>query len=307
MKSTRAAAALCFLPLFIAGLAAKDFKQTEEVINTILNDSGDAAVPDRKEDSGKKEIKQDGNSGEKDKNAAVPDRKNAGADKKRTQEKEDSAPPVTNEEQVLLKTGIDLFSNGLYDNALKKFQELITKFPQSSFKDSAHVWMGKSSLKLYQYDGAIKEFQAVPANSGEYPASVFYAAEGFLMKGDRASSIEYYQKVYSQFPAHDLADDALLNMGRLYLNQKNGSQALDSAVKILKYYKDRGTVAEAYYLMGKVYETDSQLKDIEMARKIYRQFINRGAADDRFGKSPLKRRVISDLERIEKLYYKLEK
>ena len=127
------------------------------------------------------------------------------------------------------------------------------------------------------------------------------------MKGNQISSIEYYQRVQAQFPAHELADKALLNIGRLYLNQQKGAQALDSAVKIIKYYKDRDTVDDAYYLMGKVYEKDPRLKDIETARKIYRQFIKKGETDARFGKSPLKKRVQEDLQRIDKMYFKLEK
>ncbi len=310
MKHALASAALGVM-LFITGLDAKDFTQAEDVINTILNDSSEKKAQDRKGDAAKSDVaKQEGDDDKT--GAALPERKNAtgrdaAAEKKAGRDKEETAPPVTSEEQVLLKTGIDFFGNGLYENARNKFQELISKFPQSGFRDSAHVWMGKINLKLYQYDSAIKEFQAVPANSGEYPAAVFYTAEGFMMKGDRVSSIEFYQKVFAQFPSHELADSALLNMGRLYLNQNNGPQALDSAVKIIKFYKDRKTVPSAYYLIGKIYETDARLKDIEMARKIYRQFIKKGAVDDRFGASPLKRRVLSDLSRIEKTYYKLEK
>jgi outer membrane protein assembly factor BamD (BamD/ComL family) len=160
---------------------------------------------------------------------------------------------------------------------------------------------------MYRYDDAIKEFSALTAESGDYPASLYYAGESYQMKGDQISSIEYYQKVQAQFPSHELADKALLNMGRLYLNQKKGAQALDSAVRIIKYYKDRDTIDDAYYLIGKVYEKDPRFKDVETARKIYKKFITKGESDARFGKSPLLVRVREDLQRIEKTYFKMEK
>ena len=75
------------------------------------------------------------------------------------------------------------------------FQELGSKFPQGMLKDSAHFWKGKVYLKQYRYDDAIKEFSAVTAESGDYPASIYYAGESYQMKGDQLTSIEYYQRV----------------------------------------------------------------------------------------------------------------
>ena len=289
-------------------LLAKDVQKTEEIIKNILNETSDgkpaeggqtvptdAAGLDKKESAppavDKKTIPD-----------AVPVKK-----KKDNAAKQESAPRVTSEEQILFKTGVDFYNNGLYDHALKKFQDLGVRFPQGMLKDSAHFWMGKVYLKQYWYDDAIKELSAVSAESGDYPASIYYAGESFMMKGDQVSSIEYYQRVQAQFPAHELADKALLNIGRLYLNQQKGTQALDSAVKIVTHYKDRGTVDDAYYLMGKVYEKDPRLKDIETARKIYRLFLKKSETDERFSASPLKKRVQEDLQRLEKLYFNMEK
>jgi TolA-binding protein len=287
---------------------AKDFTQTEDIINNILKEeSGDKPSGAKKADAvqppdtGKKET------------APPPEEKKPLPDtapvkeKKGAAAKEETAPRVTSEEQALFKTGVDFYNTGLYDHSLKKFQDLSTKFPQGTFKDSARFWMGRIYLKQYKYDDAIREFSALTAESGDYPAALYYTGEGFLMKGNQISAIEYFQRVQAQFPAHELADKALLSAGRLYLTQQKGSQALDAAVKIIKYYKDRDTVDDAYYLMGKVYEKDPRLKDIETARKVYRQFIKKGEADPRFGKSPLKMRVQEDLQRIDNMYFKLEK
>ncbi|MBP7737286.1 MAG: tetratricopeptide repeat protein [Spirochaetes bacterium] len=303
---------LCSIPAAGKEMAgyhiAKDFNQTEDIINNILKEKTDAKSPEKQE-----AVPADPSGGEKKESAQPAEEKKSipvilpGKDKKGVAAKEETAPRVTNEEQVLLKTGIDFYNNGLYDHSLKKFQDLSTKFPQGTFKDSARFWTGKVYLKQYKYDDAIREFTSVTPQSGDYPASLYFSGEGLLMKGDQIGSIEYYQRVQAQFPAHELADKALLNMGRLYLSQQKGAQALDSAVKIIKYYKDRDTIDDAYYLMGKVYEKDSRLKDIETARKIYRQFIKKGETDPRFGKSPLKKRVTDDLRRIDNMYFKLEK
>ncbi|HNW29922.1 MAG TPA: tetratricopeptide repeat protein [Spirochaetota bacterium] len=314
MKHVILIAMLCAVPaagMDMAGgyLLAKDIAQTEDIINTILKDDSGTKPDDAK----KSDTAVPADAVKKDKAAPQPpDEKKTAPDavlrkeKKGTAAREETAPRITNEEQVLLKTGIDFFNNGLYDHSLKKFQDLSAKFPQGTYKDSARFWMGKIYLKQYKYDDAIREFSSVTAESGDYPASLYYAGESMLMKGNQIASIEYYQRVQAQFPSHELADKALLNIARLYLNQQKGTQALDSAVKIIKFYKDRDTVDDAYYMMGKVYEKDPKLKDIETARKIYRQFIKKGETDPRFGRSPLRKRVQEDLQRVDRMYFKLE-
>jgi TolA-binding protein len=291
-----------------AMLFAKDAPKTEEIINNILNKSSDDKPAEAKQTeptdaAGLNKKESAPQAGEKKTTpGAIP-----AGNKKDAPAKQESAPRVTNEEQVLFKTGVDFYNNGMYEPSLKMFRDLGVKFPQGMLKDSAHFWMGKVYLKEYRYDDAIKELSSVSAESGDYPASIYYTGESYQMKGDQVTSIEYYQRVQAQFPAHELADKALLNIGWLYLNQQKGTQALDSAVKILKYYKDRGTVGDAYYLMGKVYERDPRLKDIETARKIYRLFLKKCATDERFGESPLKKRVQEDLQRLDTLYFNMEK
>ena len=291
--------------------AVVDDRQAEDIINTILDKSTDEKTPDANRQpvpDGAIKAKPDSGAGAD----AAANRQKApygatGGTKKSADVKEEAAPKVTTEEDVLLRTGIDFYKNGLYESSLRKFQELGEKFPKGALKESAGFWTGRVLAKLYRYDEAIKEYSAVTPESGDYQAALFSIGECYQMKGDRIASIEYYQKVYALFPSRDLADKALLNIGKLYLDQQHGSQALDSAVRLVKEYKDRDTVDDAYYLMGKIYEKDPRLKDVETARQIYRLFIKKSETDPRFGNSPLKKRVVEDLARIEKMYFKMEK
>ena len=302
--------------LFVTGTDAFaiEAREAEEIIKSILEDdtsgekSPDSAAP------GAKRAPDTEKTVPKKKNTAAPsvvsERKPAavsGRDRRGTAKEEEKAPQISSEEQALFKTGIDFYNSGLYEHSLKKFQELAAKFPQGSFKDGSRSWMGRVYLKLYRYDEAIKEFSAVPKDSGEYPSAVFHLGESYLMKGDQISAIENFEKVYMQSPQNELADKALLSAGKLYLSQNKGAQALDSVVKLIKYYKDRDTIDDAYYLMAKIYEQDVRFKDVETARKIYRQFLKKGESDERFGKSPLRKRVLEDLARIEKIYFRMER
>ncbi|MBN2159276.1 MAG: tetratricopeptide repeat protein [Spirochaetes bacterium] len=314
MKPGIAASLLVAVPLLCGGglvaeNLARDFHQTEDIINNILSDdSGKTQAVEGEQpaaSAGAESNKQDAATPVEGKKA--PGNASAAPGRKGSPVKEEIAPRVSGEEQMLLKTGTDFYNNGMYDHSLKKFRELAEKFPQGIYRDTARFWTGMINMKQYRYDDAIKEFSAISPESFDYPAALYYTGESYQMKGDQVTSIEYYQKVYARFPAHRLADKALLNIGMLFLGQKKGGQALDSAVRLIKAYRDRDTVDDAYYLLGQVYEKDPQFRDIETARKIYRQFIRKGETDDRFGKSPLKKRVEADLRRIESVYFKMER
>ncbi len=310
MKKTVVALVLCILPLAGIESGAGESKQQADVIKSILNEETGDRAPD------KKKISPAGADPLIEKNkidSLRPAQRKRPADSARDGEKkgsagsEDAPAQISNEEQVLFKTGVDFYNSGMYEHALKKFQELAAKFPKTTLIDGSRAWMGKSDLKLYKYDDAIKEFSAIPVDSPEYPTAVYYTGESFQMKGDRLSAIENFEKLFFRFPQNELADKAVLNAGKLYLAQNKGAQALDAAIKLIKHYKDKDTIDDAYYLLAKIFENDATLKDIETARKIYRLFIKKGETDERFGKSPLKKRVEQDLARIERTYFKLDR
>ena len=296
----------CCVMLLLAAtsrVVGQSADKADEIVNTILEDGAKGSDSDKAKQPDPAEIKK----GDVPVDAKpVSERKDTPA-KKAEAESAESKPAVSRDEEVLYKTGVDFYHSGMYDNALAKFQELLAKYPQGTFKESAHFWLGKVAMKRYRYDDALKEFSAVTEASGDYPAALFLIAQSNQLKGRPVAAIEYYQKVAARFPSHELADDALLAMGKLYATEGKGVQAIDAAMRIMKHYKDRETVPDAMYLIGKIYERDPQVKDPETARRIYRRFLKKADTDDLFRASPLKRRVQEDLRHIEDTYFKMER
>lgn len=270
--------AFLMLSLFISPLFSKDQKELEEIIKTIIEDkqpaeSTSTAAAEKQANKKEKEIK------------------------------------TTAQEQVLLKNGIQFFENHLYDNALNKFNELKTKYPESSFKDSASVWIAKIQMQNNNLDQALSELRSISETSGEYPASLFYIGDIDIKKKDNVAAIESLSKVAAQYPENELADDALIMLARLYLDANRGSQSLEAVLRVIKNYPKRETQDDAYYLLGKIFERDEMLRDFGIARKIYRLFIKKAETDkiEPFSNSPLTKRVKNDLEYLENTYFKLEK
>lgn len=280
------------LLLIIIPLYSKDYHKTEEMINSILTEET--------------------TSNTKKTEPAITDPNNKIAetekDKDKTEDEAAKNSAMSGKDEVLLKTGIQLYESGLLDHSLVRFTELTKNYPSSKFIDSARMFAGKIYLKKYQYDEAIKQFDAIKEQSGEYQAALYYKAEAYRYKGDPINAIEYYQKLSSSYPEHELADNAILTSGKLYLNSSKGYQALESSIKIIRYYKDKDTIDDAYYLIAKIYEKDPLLKDMEMSRKFYKIFIVKSEQNQKhFADSPLIPAVKKDLEHLEKTYFKFEK
>jgi TolA-binding protein len=215
---------------------------------------------------------------------------------------------MSGNDEILLKTGIQIYESGLYDHSLLRFNDIIKNFPTSKFLDSARMWAGKIYLRKFDYDNAMKEFNSVNEKSGEYPAALFYKGESLRIKGDTVSAIENYQKIASSFPENELADNSILITGKLYLSNGKGYQSLECALKIIRYYKDTESVDDAFYLIAKIYEKDPILKDVELSRKFYRAFIKKSDSGQKyFIDSPLKNVVQKDLEYLDKTYFRLER
>jgi len=288
---------LLTLLIIISSLSvqSKDFNKTEEMIDTILSEESGSAVKQEKEQTEQQ-------AGDE---AAVTVEDETGA-------KDDAASSGKNtmsgKDESIYKTAIQLYNTGYYDHSLAKFNEIISNHGDSKFLDNAHVWAGRIYIKKYKYDDAIKEFDSVRDISGEYPASLFYKAEAYRFKGDNISSIEFYQKYASEYPGNPLAPYSILNAGKLYLSNKQGTQSLEAAIKLIKNYPDSDTIDDAYYLIAKIYEKDPVLKDVESARKYYKIFLKKAANNEKyFSDSPLLPAVKRDMEHLEKTHFKMER
>jgi TolA-binding protein len=297
---TRTIVLLLTMAIAVAHGYAKTQDRPEAIVKSILDGSiEESAPPAEQKKTARPAVKADAKPEVKS-GAKQPAR----AKKEKSEDKLQPLPP----DEVLLRTGIQLYTSGLYDAALVKFREIKIKYPESQFTDKASMWIGRIHLNAGKLDEAIKEFGAVPEDRGEYPASLYFIGDTSYRKGSVSTAIEHLVKLSAQFPEHELADDACLLLGTIYLSEGKGGQALESATRIAKYYSKRETIDDAYFLMGQVFEKDPGLRDLENARKIYQLFLKKAREDKdpNFQNSPLLMRVEKDLRAIESTYFKME-
>jgi len=245
---------------------------TEEIIKNIISGSkvpGEAQTRPGGETPGKRDVPA-GQVTADDEMTADEGKKNSIAPAK----KQDMKGAGTADE-ALYKTGIEFYNAELFDAAVKTFAEMKSKHPQSSQLHSAMIYSARANMRLREYKKAAEDLNAVPPDSGEYPASLFYQAESQYGLGKRTDAVALFYRVAAQFPQTPLADDSLIRASQVLLDERKGPQALEAAVRVVRYYGDRETIDDAYFMIGQIYEKDPSLRDVETSRKVYRVFIRK--------------------------------
>jgi tol-pal system protein YbgF len=104
-----------------------------------------------------------------------------------------------------------VFKRGDYSSARKKFTKFITAFPQSTFRVNALFWIAECSYKEKQYEEAIIKYDEIitkfPHNP-KIPSALLKQGFSFLMLGDKTDGKIILEKVIADYPDSDQAEIA---------------------------------------------------------------------------------------------------
>lgn len=79
-----------------------------------------------------------------------------------------SAPAGNAEEEGAYLATFDLLKNGKYDEAVRGFEDMLSKWPNGRYADNAAYWMGEASYVKRDYNAAAEAFNRVIS---QYPQS----------------------------------------------------------------------------------------------------------------------------------------
>ena len=124
-----------------------------------------------------------------------------------------------------------------YKNLLKIFDEVITKFPQTSSGKLSLLYEGNIHLQLGEFEEAIKVYQTFLQKGGKEKFYRLFATEGlgyaYEGKKDYEKALHTYQKIVEMGESVHLAG-AYLNMGRCYEKLGKTKEALENYKSFLK-------------------------------------------------------------------------
>ncbi len=141
-----------------------------------------------------------------------------------------------------------------FDKAAVNFKHFIEKSPNHELVDNARMMLARTYYRDNDYKKAIIEFSkfisSVKTSHGDYVDAVFLLGSSYARKGDYKSGIEQFDKVVTNFPDHDLADDALQELARAQESLKEFSSARRNYERLAKDYSRRQTSQKTQLEVG---------------------------------------------------------
>ena len=134
-------------------------------------------------------------------------------------------------DKLFFKKGEIYYSRKQYDKAKISYNEFITAFPQSSLIPDAYYWMGMSSQNLGRDDEAI----------------------------------QYFHKVFEDFPGKESAASSVIEMVNIYNNRKDYNSAILILNKSLDKLSNSPRLAELKFIKA---ETLINKSDIDGAYEV---------------------------------------
>jgi tetratricopeptide (TPR) repeat protein len=166
-------------------------------------------------------------------------------------------PPVDH-----LQSIINLYNQGLLQQALSESSQMLKRFPNSIF---LYNIAGASNLGLMQFDNAIDNYNQVLKIKPDYAEAYYNLGVVLKVKGDLEAAIDSYKQALNIKPDYT---EVYNNMGNALRDKGDLEAAIDSYKQALKIKPD---FAEAYYNLG---VAQSDKGDLEAAIESYKQALN---------------------------------
>jgi len=119
-------------------------------------------------------------------------------------------------DQADYQAAFDLVRQRSFSDAISKFDNFLTAYPQSPRVPNAHYWLGELYLATSDLENAETEFQTVVKaypDSRKASDALYKLGILFKQKGDTAQSVSFMERVVKEYPessAARLAESALL-------------------------------------------------------------------------------------------------
>lgn len=183
-----------------------------------------------------------------------------------------------NEAVNIYSEGIALMRDGKFNEAIKVFEEFLSKFPNNVNVEFALLYAGELYYKLGDYKNArrcyIEILNRFPKSTNAEQA-LYSIAWSYFKEGNYAEAVKQFEKFLSQYSIGKRALDARLRLADSYFMMKNYKQAELNYLSFVRLFGDQEGADYAYFQLSQVYFRQRQmLRSLEMLNLLLNKFPN---------------------------------
>ncbi|MBI3182546.1 MAG: tetratricopeptide repeat protein [Myxococcales bacterium] len=200
------------------------------------------------------------------------------------------------------KLADELMAKGDYDNAAKKYIELVDEEPKHEFADKALNNAAVCYENVRRFESALKLYERI---FREYPSSkladsaLFRVAVNAENSYDFDKAVDNYQKLVKDYPASKDREAALFNAGRLLEGLQRYEEAAAAFLRYADLFQNAEDAPKNQYRAALIYEKQSAW---EREIRALTEFV------DKFSSKPPQRELIIDgRKRVGDAFQKLAK
>jgi tetratricopeptide (TPR) repeat protein len=168
---------------------------------------------------------------------------------------------------VIYRNGEMFHTYGDYDEAIKRFGLIVTKYPEDPNAGPAGDRILEGLAKAEDYENieewarklkSAKAFQSADQQQRLdrlIVESISKSGEQYAGKGDFDKAASFYLRIPKEFPEHAMAPQAMMNAGVIYERAKRPQRAAQTYLALAQSYPKSNLSAKAAFTAGQVYES----------------------------------------------------
>ena len=191
--------------------------------------------------------------------------------------------------EAMYKAAYSLNQLGRDDEAIGRYTNFITQFPESQYVTAAYFDQGAIYARQKDYDNARVNYELALQNTADRTLqSEIQSAIGrtYFDQGDYENAIVSYNTLLEEYPESDFIAEAKLGIADSHFRLQNWSEATTAYQRVINEHEEATDfipycsyqIGEAYYKLGsdqvKAGETDPGMATLELALQWYQKTVD---------------------------------
>lgn len=178
--------------------------------------------------------------------------------------------------------GLALMQEGKYRDAIKVFDEYISKFPNDLNVESAILYLGEIYYKIGDYKNARRYYSEIlrrSSKSSNLEQALYSIAWSYFKEGNYSESAKRFEEFLNKYPNGKRALDARLRLADSYFMLKNYKSAESYYLSYVRLFGNQDGADYAYFQLSQIYLRQRQLmRSLEMLNLLLNKFPNSSLA-----------------------------